>query len=42
MSAVKKVWEDSESENTESDPQVIQEIMHDDMPSEKQHLKEGV
>ncbi len=38
MSTAKKVWEDSEDVE---DPQMIQEIMHDDIPSRKQELKES-
>ena len=41
-SNVKKMWETSEnSEENASDPQIIQEIMHDDIPSNKQSLKES-
>lgn len=41
-SNVKKMWETSENnEENASDPQIIQEIMHDDIPSNKQSLKES-
>ena len=41
-SNVKKMWETSENnEENASDPQIIQEIMHDDLTSQKKTLKEG-